>query len=129
MKLFNTNTSLNSIIQNANPINWTPESKKLALKIGGVTLVAFVALTALENLPTALAASQKYVYDCHLSATGNAAKAYAEVLYNTFDYRKAKAASELMIEVGEKVDAYVSGNVLTYLCQTIADTFPYTYTT
>lgn len=128
MQIFNYNIDLGSMASAVNPANWSPDARKTAVKVGSTAIVAYVALTALEMLPTTLAATTKYIYNCDLNAQLNAAAAYSKVFFDTWDSKKADAAFTYMLEVGAKVDKYVSGaSWAVKLCQTAADALPYKY--
>jgi hypothetical protein len=123
MRILNCNINFSS----ANPANWSSESKERAVKLGAVCAVGYVALTALQMLPTALAAGSQYIYDCKSPAEVNAAAAFAKVLYDTIDYGKASQAAKFMYDVGLKVDKYISSELLTSACHAVANEFPYLY--
>lgn len=134
MSAFNITNSLRTVAASINPANWTSESHKVAAKVAKVTLVAYVALTAVQNLPTAIAASREYVYyNCGNGPIANAVYAFGSVLYNSWDLEKAREASSMMYTLGSKLyegaknHGVTNTNEILRACLAASNQLPYVY--
>ena len=115
-------------VSQLNPLKWSVDSQKRAIKVAGVACIAFLGITALERFPGAIAAKvSQLIYDCAMNKELNAIKAYGVVLANTWDTNKADKAYKLFLEIGGKVDLLPSNAYFVHACQAIADNIPYNY--
>ncbi|MCE5295142.1 MAG: hypothetical protein LLF94_11095 [Chlamydiales bacterium] len=126
--------SLNSVANVVNPANWTHESRNVAAKVVKVSVVAYAALTAVQSIPTAIAASREYVYyNCGNGAIVNALSSFGSVFYKTWDIAKAQEAFSLMYSIGSTIhkaansQGVTDNNLILRACLAASDSLPYIY--